>query len=754
MRHLSSLFLLAILTLTAAALPVVNLGISGSFGNTSSVSASSGATHIDVPDTYTYALTGSVYSAGGLLAPVAGETLDSFIQVVGGDPAFLQGKVTVPKSKLPYTLFDKTFSHTYPPASFGDFGTTLSFKMRAGIGTDGRIAFTVTNAKVTNPSLLFFGQRPTDSVVFTGGTNLFVGTPPQLDLPTATHILSEASGTATIIVRRSGNTSVNTTVHLVTAPGSAIAGTDFTAVNSIVNFAPGDTTKTVDVPILDNATQDGDRSFTTTLQSSDGFSRIVVGTQTSVIITDNESAGLPRIAHFSATTTAAENAATATLTFARTGSTAAAASISYATSDGTATSPNHYLASSGIATFDAGSATTTVAISLVDNTELNAPRDFTVSLSAPSAGSVLGSVRTARVSITDDEISDFTPFRGTYAGNLDSAPYTHLAAGFIKVTLNAKGTFTAAIRHAGKTTKLKGRLNPSGAVEIPYSRTSSTALKLQLARAAADHITATILQANSPITAGSADRTHFTKAVPFLRPGRYNTLLRTAPLALGETAATRPIGTGTAVVTITALGTFKIAAILPDGTAASSAGFLNTAEEISIHLEPYKAHTGRLHGRLQLHGLAAPNDLDGTLAWQKLARAKDRLYPAGFDSPLDVLASLHTPTPAGNRLLTFASADLTLSAGNLATPLLLPITINAANYATPTTLGAEKLHITLTPSTGKLSGKFIPPGSTHFVKFSGLILKKQDLAEGLFLPPHNKDPLAPPAESGAVKLAP
>lgn len=186
-----------------------------------------------------------------------------------------------------------------------------------------------------------------------------------------------------------------------------------------------------------------------------------------------------------------------------------------------------------------------------------------------------------------------------------------------------------------------------------------------------------------------------------------------------------------------------MAAVLPDGARGAGSGFISPQEDICIHIEPYKAHAGRLHGRLQLRGLGSPNHLDGTLQWLKPAQIKDRLYPAGFDSTLDLLASIHTPTLAGNRLLTFPTANLTLSAGNLPSPLVIPVSINAANFASPLTLGAEKLRLILTPSTGTLSGKFIPPGGTTFVKFSGLILKKQNLAEGYFTHPPNKDPPSP-----------
>jgi hypothetical protein len=61
------------------------------------------------------------------------------------------------------------------------------------------------------------------------------------------------------------------TVSYATADGSATAGADYTAASGSVTFQPGETTKTVSVDVLADATQSANEAFTLTLtQTSAG----------------------------------------------------------------------------------------------------------------------------------------------------------------------------------------------------------------------------------------------------------------------------------------------------------------------------------------------------------------------------------------------------------------------------------------------------------------------------------------------------
>lgn len=63
---------------------------------------------------------------------------------------------------------------------------------------------------------------------------------------------NEAGGSATITVTRSGNADSAITVDYIATKGSATAGSDYTPQSGTISFAPGEISKTISIPILDD----------------------------------------------------------------------------------------------------------------------------------------------------------------------------------------------------------------------------------------------------------------------------------------------------------------------------------------------------------------------------------------------------------------------------------------------------------------------------------------------------------------------
>ena len=72
------------------------------------------------------------------------------------------------------------------------------------------------------------------------------------------------------------------TVDYATSDGTATAGADYTAASGTLTFAPGETAKTVNVPVLDDAHDDGGETLTLTLSNASG-ARIRDGEATGTI---------------------------------------------------------------------------------------------------------------------------------------------------------------------------------------------------------------------------------------------------------------------------------------------------------------------------------------------------------------------------------------------------------------------------------------------------------------------------------------
>ena len=88
---------------------------------------------------------------------------------------------------------------------------------------------------------------------------------------------NEADGTMDFRVHLSGAYSDPVTVDYATADRTATAGSDYTARSNTLTFAPGQTVKTVSVPILPDTVADDGERFALTLGNPSGGARIVDG---------------------------------------------------------------------------------------------------------------------------------------------------------------------------------------------------------------------------------------------------------------------------------------------------------------------------------------------------------------------------------------------------------------------------------------------------------------------------------------------
>ena len=66
------------------------------------------------------------------------------------------------------------------------------------------------------------------------------------------------AGTASVVVTRSGNTSTTVSVNVATTGGNATPGVDYTPVATTLVFNPGETSKTIAIPVQDNSGSTGD----------------------------------------------------------------------------------------------------------------------------------------------------------------------------------------------------------------------------------------------------------------------------------------------------------------------------------------------------------------------------------------------------------------------------------------------------------------------------------------------------------------
>ena len=121
-----------------------------------------------------------------------------------------------------------------------------------------------------NPTVFNDPNFDSDSDGFTDGEEAAVGSnlfdasinPGFISLTDATPSVQEDVGTASISVTRSGGTFGAVSVDCISSDLSATAGTDYTAINTTLNWANGDATaKSCDVTITADSDTEGDETF-------------------------------------------------------------------------------------------------------------------------------------------------------------------------------------------------------------------------------------------------------------------------------------------------------------------------------------------------------------------------------------------------------------------------------------------------------------------------------------------------------------
>ncbi len=211
------------------------------------------------------------------------------------------------------------------------------------------------------------------------------------------------NGFAQITVNRTSNTSSTASIAFSTSNGTAIAGEDYTATSGILTFGQFESSRSFIIPITDDSVSEPNETINLTLSSS---SNAVLGQPSTAVLTisDNES-----LIQFSAPTyTGSEAPNFVSININRSVSSSAGVSVNYATSDGTATAGQDYIASSGTITFGSFETSRFVSIQLLDDSIVEPTETFNITLSSPSGGAFLNPPSTAVVNITDNELRPFS----------------------------------------------------------------------------------------------------------------------------------------------------------------------------------------------------------------------------------------------------------------------------------------------------------------------------------------------------------
>ena len=246
--------------------------------------------------------------------------------------------------------------------------------------------------------------------------------------------LNAAGQTATVLIRnddpqpvvsvvaasinegQSGSNMLNTTVNLsvasgqpvtvayATTDGTATSGTDYTAQTGTLVFNPGETSKTISIPISGDTLNEADETFTLALTNPQNASLTAPADKVTLTIKNDDATPVLSIAD-TRVTEGSSGTTQASVTVSLSAASGQVVTARYATADATAKAAGDYTSQTGTVRFAAGETSQTLTIPVTADSEVETDETFTVNLTAPQNASISPTGSKATVTISNDDIA-------------------------------------------------------------------------------------------------------------------------------------------------------------------------------------------------------------------------------------------------------------------------------------------------------------------------------------------------------------
>jgi len=317
-------------------------------------------------------------------------------------------------------------------AAGSDFTTTTGRLFFASGATNGFITVSVTDdtsiestetfiVRLSNPVGTLLGS-PTDTTV------QILENDCRIEFARATTSVLENGGQLSVTVLRAGGTAAVATVAYATENGTATSGSDYSSASGILQFNPGETNKTLLVPIINDAAVEPTETFTLALSSPTGSAQVGSISTLTASVVDNDSS----LAFDLASETLLESAGTKAVIVRRTGSLNTVTTVNFAATGGTATASADYTLAAGVLIFAVGEANKVIGIPIVNDQLVEGTETLLIGLSNPTGEAVLGGNTTETLSIQDNDLFTFALSPSTAA--------VSESAGSLQLTLTRTGT--------------------------------------------------------------------------------------------------------------------------------------------------------------------------------------------------------------------------------------------------------------------------------------------------------------------------
>ncbi|MCK9335962.1 MAG: HYR domain-containing protein, partial [Candidatus Cloacimonetes bacterium] len=283
-----------------------------------------------------------------------------------------------------------------------------------------------------------------------------------------------------------------------TADNTATAGTDYTAATGIVSFAPGQTTRTIDIDVSGELVYELDETFYVNLSSPTNATIADAQGLGTIENDDNQ----PEVTLSSDATTIAEDGGVATIT--ATLSNPSASDVTIVLDLGGSAGSGDYSTTSETIVIPAGDTQGTFVITGDDDNIVEADETVVVSIDSVTNGTISGGSQEETVTIIDDDSGVVS-----ITANDSNASETGPDNGQFTVYLNNPSSTATVISYTiGGTAETDGSdyTALTGSVEIPAGSTSAT-IDVSVIDDSIDELDETVVITLGSITSGDDDIT-------------------------------------------------------------------------------------------------------------------------------------------------------------------------------------------------------------------------------------------------------
>lgn len=189
--------------------------------------------------------------------------------------------------------------------------------------------------------------------------------------------------TANVTVSLNQEIDVPVSIEFTTVDQTAINAVDYQTTTGTLTFSPGETSKTISIPVFNSSQIEASKTFLVNLSNLQTTSSVVVLTDSQSVVTIVD-ADQPTFSINDKTVN--EDAGTATITVTLNQALTSAVTVDYATADDSSSSGSDYQSKTGTLTFNPGDTTQTIQISIIDSDITESDETFLINLTNPQSG--------------------------------------------------------------------------------------------------------------------------------------------------------------------------------------------------------------------------------------------------------------------------------------------------------------------------------------------------------------------------------